>query len=151
MFQDRNAGNFPDSYAYKTADQVVSASTLLADDDDLAVSVRAGKKYAFRVVIHADQNVSAPGLDIQFTGPASAYFYAEAYVGMSASVAPQGPITALSQELVLAPDDTTFMVIIEGAIEPSATGTLTLQWAQNTAADTTTILKGSSFMAWRMV
>lgn len=150
MFQDRSFG--PDIHAYKTADESVVNSATLQADDDLTVSLKADRKYIFRLVLHGTQGAGLVNGNMSFSGPVNDYFFANIMMSTSTSaMARRGPLTALEQEQTLVFGSTSWLVIVEGAIEPTDDGDLVLNWATGAGAnDTVTILRGSSFVVWRV-
>lgn len=150
MFQDRTFG--PDVYSYKTANESVVNSATLQADDNLTIPLKANRTYIFRLVMHGTQGAGLVNAQISFSGPANDYFLADIMMSTTSSaIAHRGPLTALESVQALSLATTEWVVIVEGAIEPTADGDLVTNWATGVGAnDTVTVLRGSSLIAWRV-
>lgn len=135
--------------SFKTADESITNSTTLQDDDDLILALEANKTYFF--VLDAAVEAGSTTPDIQFdikgpTGSSGAYWGATSEAGTFDDVARTtlGAATAMQLDTGARP------YILKGFIEMGGTaGNLRFRWSQNTSsADATTVRKGSFFMAW---
>jgi hypothetical protein len=133
--------------AYKTADESVTSSTTLQDDDHLTVTLKAGRKYAFRFFCMTNPTLTAGGMDIDLNGTAThtnirgrvLKFYDD---GTSA----WQEFTAASAEMTLAAGAGLDHFVIEGTTEVNAAGTFLLRWAQNTSDATASTIKRGSYL-----
>lgn len=137
-------------FAYKPADETVTDSSDLQADDDLVVPVLSGRRYAFKAVLHMEASGSGIGLKYSVSGPVNTYFYANSITNHSAGFTKETAMTALDQTIDIATAPTDQYVVIEGAIEPSTNGNLSINWACHTVPGTQTVLQGSHLSAWRI-
>lgn len=147
---------FPSStlFARRTTTQTVNNSATLVDDDTLTVSVEASATYILQMGIIYDSGTT-PDIKFAFIGPTSATLdWTTNALGTAAAggtgsltvtrstigsggVLPAGGIGAGSQ----------VFAEIQGILVTSTTaGTFKLQWAQNTADPTDTIVRANSWM-----
>ena len=126
--------------------QFDTTSTTLANVTGLSLDVEAGRTYSFRAVLHYDADgVGGHKYAINGTATATAIKYqinsirnsTNAYVINSRQTALGGNAGEAGA--------TAGMTTIEGVITVNAAGTLTVQFAQNAAGGTSSILTGSSF------
>lgn len=150
MFQDRLRSNPANAFAYKPADETVTDSSVLQADDDLVVPVLSNRKYAFKALLHMDASDSGIGLKYSVSGPANNYFYANSITNHSTGFTRETPMTALDQTIDIATAPTDQFVMIEGSIEPSASGSLSINWACHTVPGTRTMKRGSHLFVWRI-
>ena len=134
--------------AVKTADETVSNSDVLQDDDHLSVTVVSGKYYHIKVYLRVTSNTamdfrwafSAPGSTLEGSWVAKRYQHASA-----AHVVFAGAALETGQTELIIPSAVECMVIIEGVYKAAASGTFVLQWAQGTAVvSDTKVLEASS-------
>jgi len=134
------------SSVYKTADETVTSSTVLQNDNHLLFPVSANIRYAFDLTLTVFSNVG----DIKF-----AWDYP---VGLTMdwsvfnSINPSRNIQTDTIAVTTLTDNDTSLVIIRGNIIVGANaGTLTLKWAQNTSSVNGTIIKdGSNMSYWNL-
>lgn len=148
MFQDRAQAAAPDLYAYKTADETVSASTTMQADDHLTVSVKASRKYIFRIVLFVatDANFKCD-FDASTCTVTNLIWSLGVYDDIQSS-AHKSTLAADAFEGEAWGSNKTY--IINGAVEPATDGTFALRWAQNVAIDSTVVKRGSSMSVWRL-
>lgn len=142
-------------FARKTADETISSSTTLQNDDDLFVTVAANAVYEFSLEL---QVLAQPTNDFKlgFTGPA----------GYSMEYTARGPTTAAAANTDTytvtgtATDVPAFGglagqdlgVSLRGLVITSGTaGTLQLQWAQNASGASGTTVRIGSYLSLRRV
>lgn len=151
MFQDRAQAAAPDLYAYKTADETVTSSDTLQNDDHLTVTVKSGRKYHFLVKLFVTTDLAAD-FKVGFGGTTTASYFVLDGLAFSSghgqyNFARQ---TALNQESFLASGGNG-QVTLWGSIEPSSDGTLVVKWSQGTSDPaSTTVLRGSVLSVWRL-
>jgi hypothetical protein len=141
--------------AYKSSDTSRSSTTTPADDPNLTLPLAANAVYEVRVALMYACASTGVDLKMQFTVPASAtgeyvHWYwsgATTFVGPGNSADPwtqlRGPYAAASGDMGFTGEGTIFT--------SASSGSLTLQWAQNTSSATALVLrKGSKMVAQRM-
>ncbi len=141
-------------FARKTADQSVTSSTTLTNDNHLAVSVQANAVYDLRLLITYDGSTSGD-LKIQFNVPASAVLVGQAHAPVSTAASQQD-----YQDFSISAGITinygvlgaTTVGSLSGTLVTSGTaGTVQLQWAQLTSNGTATrILTNSTLRLIRV-
>jgi len=137
----------------KTADESLTTSTSLQDDDDLTTAVSATTKYVFKFHVRFTTAAAAPDIKVSLNGPAApTTFWAEIIYNSSGGgnrTTGGGLITAYdalggsgAPNYGSACDS---FITITGYIETSGTaGNLVLRWAQrSSSASATTVKEGS--------
>ncbi|MGW3421283.1 glycosyl hydrolase family 28-related protein [Streptomyces phaeochromogenes] len=142
-------------FARKTADETVTSSTTLQDDDHLALAVESGHTYDFKVFMLVDGGVTGD-LKTAFTFP----------TGSTLHFTGRGPTTGLasgsggdcefngrqsatsgSTTISFGTSGSRLGITLEGIlIVGSTAGSFQLQWAQNTSDGTGTTLKAGSYI-----
>jgi len=122
------------------------SNTTLSDITDLVGNVIAGKTYRFRAVLFTTSNVAA-GIKAAIAGTATVNTIRyEGYVIHSNSILAQTRATALGSAVAAVTAVTNALVIIEGTLTCLASGTLTVQFAQNVSnAAASSVLSNSFF------
>lgn len=131
----------PIAPAVKSADETVTSSTVLQNDDHLFVSVAANTTYLLELVFVFNANASGD-LKTTFTVPASTTgtLLATSDAGTSAGVS----MTSTAVWDGTGADEQGRMW---GRVVTSSTsGTVRLQWAQNASFGTGTIIRNGSFL-----
>ncbi len=142
----------------KAADEAVTSSTVLQDDNELTFAIGANETWYFRAVLHA-RGATTGDIKVGVTAPAGA---TKRYYGAGNS----GGTTGGSGNLALASQttdgltlasfetmasDATFdtAIVMEGVVSNGSTaGSVTIQWAQATSSATaTTVLAKSTLWA----
>lgn len=142
-------------FARKTADETVTSTTTLQDDDHLFVSVAANAVYHAIIVVR-EVSQTAAAFKCGFTGPAG-YSFAGNALGEGVSAASLGDV--LSVEAVSGTNmafggipGNNLPLTIQGLVITAGTaGTFRFQWAQNTSNAGGTTVKANSFMLLRQV
>lgn len=148
--------------AYKTADETVTSSTALQDDDFMTVTLVANTVYVVRNVFFIAGD-DAADLKVNYTVPSGT----TGWMGQTALFAPAGASTAsdanmvayavsgtaLAFDLAIGIADTNFVVAtVDGLMEVGGTGgAMTTRWAQVTSSGTGTTLKRGSYLLAQMV
>lgn len=135
---------------YKNADESVTTSTTLQDDDNLLFSIGAGDTWFFQADIILFSTSGAPDFKFTFVGPASVTIsFAGAASGLGATV----PVTAGGGTGTADITGSVASVLhITGSIDNTAgsSGTFKLQWAQNVSNAAATMVKaGSSLVGYK--
>lgn len=133
---------------FKDADESVTSSTALQDDDDFAITVAANEKWHFKLILRISGN-TAGDLDVAWTVPAGAAGQQWSTGDLLAAAG----FTAIdiTTEKTIQTTATEQTIIIEGYIIVGGTaGTAQFRWAQNASNGTATIIHAESHMlAWR--
>ncbi len=139
-------------FTYKLADETVNNSNALQDDDDLLFTVLAGETWEFTAILKLTTDLNAD-FRYQFTGPAGAgYVSGQAYNTADALVHAQNGVFGAHNAVVYAGNVINAPVTIGGFFVATASGTVNLQWAQNTAhASNTQVLIGSFLIARKVL
>jgi hypothetical protein len=131
----------------KSADQSVTSSTTLQDDNDFTLSVASGKTYAYEMWLSGNMDASGD-IKFAFTMPA----LADSRMNVSIVEVNNNFNDALARTdgdmtdamTLWVSSDANYEIIIWGFFTTSAAGTLQFQWAQNSShANPTTIREGS--------
>lgn len=148
-----------DYFIVKKLDEVVPASTALQNDDDLYFHMLAYETWGIDLFLEVVDSGTAGGIKLGFTGPASAdntYLTCDIYASTSTAATAN---TANGSGNHLA---TFGLTNFAGPVAVGAArvcgffknganaGNFQLQWAQNAAAGTTTISRGSWLHARRL-
>jgi hypothetical protein len=150
-FSVDNNGAIASSGFVRVATQFdVAASTTLANITGLSVNVKAGGTYVFEAILHV--NADATGghkYAIGGTATATSIIYEILAINntLNSNVITARQ-TALASSAGQAGSTSTFTRIV-GLITVNAAGTLTVQFAQNAASGTSSVLVGSSFRVFR--
>lgn len=149
-------------FAIKSANESVTSSTTLQDDDHLTVSISATGTYTFDLTLFVAAGDSAADIKAGFTFPTGTCHF----VGTGPHT---GAITSGTSgvgeyfAITSATSGTSFLgygissgatigIRLRGVLIATATGTLKLQWAQVTSSGTaTTVLAGSHMTVNRVV
>ena len=147
-------------YATKTADESVTSSTTLQNDDHLSYSIGATGTYIFDLFLFAVSAADAAGdLKVAFTFPAGTlHFMAD---GLDATLASGSNGTSINTGILSATSgsssvnfglSTTVVGIrVHGILVATATGTLQTQWAQAASNANASTVKAGSHLLVRQV
>jgi len=132
----------------KTADESVSSSTTLQNDDVLKIALAASDAVEFSAVMFVSSTSSTPDFKMAFTVPSGAsvrwmaeYFDGANYQGSSVIT---GSGTTVNFAVAA---NTLGMVKLSGiVVNGSNAGDLQLQWAQNTSNGTSVTVQQRSFL-----
>lgn len=151
-----NLGIASSTTAYKTADETVNASTVLQNDDHLALTVAANE--VWRVQLQLLLNAvgdNTPDWKFGWTLPAAATFYwalPDTTAWGSTDATPNPAQLSTTGTLTAASKNAPHGVLIFGTyIGGANAGTLQFQWAQNTStASDSKLLIGSCLVATKL-
>lgn len=138
---------------WKTADETVNNSATLQDDDHLTVSLLASSTYWFQFELFYS---TAAAADFQFvpayTGTTTNNFHLTTFSVPAGTTSTREEVhTSFAGYSATATTGTHGYVKVEGIYQTNATGTLKMQWAQNTAdVSDTKVLKGSRLLITKM-
>lgn len=146
-------------FVRKTADESVTSSTTLQDDNHLSVTVEANAIYDVRLWIIAEGDETTGDAKVKFVAPAGAAMNFTTYSPHFTETSEFGStIKVTLSDLTGSPTYGLFgagiSVILkaDGLLTVGGTGgTFKLQWAQNGSSATPTIFKTGSYMTLRRV
>jgi hypothetical protein len=132
----------------KTADESVTNSTTLQNDDDLALSVGANEVWEFEAFVLTTSASGTPDLRMTFDAPSGSTISWQAVARDSTDAFSHPLVTASGTTISPAINaGTTSLVRVRGVLAVGSTaGTLRLQWAQNTADADAVTISANSFL-----
>jgi len=136
----------------KTADEIVNNSAALQDDDDLLFPMAINEVYEFTAILLCLSN-AIPDIKFAFTMPAGGdvdwVFTGVDAVGAMVSVSVNGSGVSTHMTAIAAPQ----VIVLHGiARNAGAAGNCQLQWAQNVAnASDTIVYTNSNLIAHRLL
>lgn len=149
--------NALNGFVRKTADESVTSSTTLQNDNHLALSIPAAGTYEVDVKLFATSAANAAGdLQAGFTFPAGTMHFGIHAADTSlvsgsttATMAVTSNLSATSGSSVVTAglSTSTVLIWIHGLFIATATGTLTLQWAQFASNANASTVKSGSHMS----
>lgn len=141
----------------KTADESVTSSTTLQDDDHLAFPIAVNEEWVARIAVDLGAGLNVTGAKIAINAPAGATINVAAFMGAAAANAEYKRTTTIAAALAWTVGDFSggtndSMLIVElWVLNGANAGNITLQWAQNTSSATAlTFRKGSMLEAKRL-
>lgn len=134
--------------SYLAADATNATATLATTG--LSVTVKSGRKYAFKCVLYVSDSVAAEGAQIDFGGGTATATNFRAHVtGFDTALTVNTQLSSLTGVASAGTFTGSGMMEIHGSFEPSANGTFIPRFAQNThAAGTLTLFRGSHLLMW---
>ncbi len=135
----------------KSADETKASDNTPGDDSELLVALEASSTYRFRALLFIDNDGATAGFRAQMdcTVAVTSIKYSGKIFDVSTDgVFPahrsvlQGQFSATGGEI----GTTETFAEIEGTVETSGAGTLSVQWAQNTADASDTTVQRNSFL-----
>lgn len=152
-----NLGLFTEAQAIKTADENVTASATLQDDDDLAgFALTAGEWYAVEMFLRVGSASATPDFKFQLTfsqTPQDRMFHVWTVDESAAGGGDGNDLSSAGSPAWSLPAGVERTFHIRGAFQANAStgGTLKMQWAQNTSNATATTVKAGSWMKIRQM
>lgn len=141
----------PSRVVRKTADETVTSSTVLQDDDELRYALLANDVVAFEAVLFV-VSTSTGDFKAAFTVPAGAtllWSFTASFDTASGDLdQPSAAITASggSQVFELSSANTTLLTIKGMVVNGGTAGNLQLQWAQSSSTANPTTVKANSYL-----
>lgn len=143
----------------KSADESVTNSSVLQDDDELSVVLPASSSWIVRVVMFAVAAASnSPDLQFQLTGPSGATAVLGKHGLDTGATSTAGTprytgAQAFSSNATNALMTNATMVVLEGSVVIGSTaGAVTLQWAQSSATPAEAItMKAGSYISFMRI
>lgn len=130
--------------------QFDKTNTALADVTDLSVNIVSGETYTFKAVLFTTSNV-AGGVKAAINGTSTASSIRYEGFATDAGATTQSRASALGGAVAAVTAVTNALVVIEGVITASGSGSLTVQFAENAAVSTSSVLVGSYFEVMRVM
>lgn len=144
-------GNLGFQVVRKASDQTVNNSTTLVNDSDLTFSAGANEEYTFLMyVTYTDASAGIADMKFTITGPTgSTISWFADRISLTDVVATEAYNQIDKDEVVTTGGSTTErVVVIRGvAVTGGTSGSITLQWAQNTAQANDLVVKTNSSVA----
>lgn len=139
---------------FKPTDQVKTSDTTLADDTALVAALDASSTYAFRFVVFLSTGATPDSkFGLAYTGSlASAYvFRGWQSPGAAVSAADLFSLTveSLPGSININGNAGTTIIMIDGVLTTSTSGTLSFQWAQNVSDPVATTVRAGSYLEYR--
>lgn len=140
----------------KTADESVTSSTTLQDDDHLTFAIAANEEWVVRITGFGGAVINSTGIKMSMSVPASAVLrqtlslMSDTSVGQCISASSTGSALAFSAVLLPSFSDAMFVLDV-WILNSTNAGNVTLQWAQvNSSGTPLTFSKGSFLTAHRV-
>lgn len=130
----------------KTSDETVNNSATFQDDNELFLSVEASTSYRVHLQLVYQSNAT-PDFKYQFTAPSGATFPVWTFLGKGGGVlvhdiaGSSGGVVGLDGNAANTAFEAWGILVVS-----STAGTLRVQWAQNTANASDTIVRAGSFL-----
>jgi len=141
-------------FKIKTADESVTSSTTLQDDDHLFFTLLDGEIWEFEFFLIVGEPMVNPDFRLSLAGKdgltANIEYSYHTYEGSSEDH--KSALGVNSGTIGINPSGTKEVIVVKGAIEATADGTLQLQWAQGSSdTDPITVHKLSTLKASKIV
>jgi hypothetical protein len=130
---------------YKSADETVNNSATLQNDDHLFFSIGANETWTFRFVLFANSGTT-PDLKAAVSAPSGASCIYAAIDAEAAVTTPQVTTCGTATALLSGNGAYDVYEVVGTVVNGATAGTVTLQWAQNTATAANTIVAAGSYM-----
>lgn len=142
------------SVAVKTADESVTSSTAMQNDDALTLPVSANTNIAFELWFPVTSASTTPDVKFNLSVPAGATLLgaANGFVGGGSSLYSAAGGVSFSTvadgiRLTMSSADGMYFVLVNGSVRVGATaGSITFRWAQNTSNATATTVKAGAYL-----
>ncbi len=135
----------------KSADESVTTSTTLQDDDELFMSVSAGRTYEFELLLNFDTDSNAdPGIKLTFVAPtgSTGFFYVKDFDVLFTNLSTHILLQSIALGDTLSGDQLDVVdsaILIKGTVKTgNDAGNLQLQWCQDSSDGDATIVKENS-------
>lgn len=134
--------------AYLTNDQTNATATLASTT--LSITLKAGRKYAFKCILYVSDDTAAEGVKIDFGGgTATATTFRAHVTGFDTALTINTQVTSLTGAASAGTFTGSGMIEVHGSITVNAGGTFIPRFSQNThAVGTLTLFAGSHLLAW---
>lgn len=152
--------NAINGFARKTADESVTSSTTLQNDDHLVYTISAAGTYLVDLYLFGTSAANAAGdLNVGFSFPAGTLHFAATGLGLTlgsgndGTVTPPGLLSATSGTSVLGLglSTSTLFIRVYAILIATGAGTLQFMWCQNSSNASASTLKSGSYMTVKQV
>jgi hypothetical protein len=135
-------------YIIKTADESLTSSAALQNDDHLLLALAANEIWAVEFFFVAFSTSATPNLKFDFTVPAGAVgAYTVTYTSTAAvATIAQGRAFGTATAVLVGANTYLPIVVRLYVINGATPGNLQLRWAQNTSTGTATLVKQGSYL-----
>jgi hypothetical protein len=145
-----------DEIIEKQADESVTSSTALQDDNELKFDVVTDGVYEFKVVLAYVEPAGSgtPDLDVAFGVSAGAVAGGNSgshVVGTTGGAAVHTVNNTVATEATLGTAGGSRVVVIEGWVRATADAVFSLQWAQNVSSGNTVTVQAGSVLMYRRI
>ena len=142
---DYNIKNSQYVYIRKSADEAVSGSTTLQNDDDFTFDSPAGANWEVDIFMSVTFSNSTGDMKMDLTGTGPIFFQGQkGATGLSSDSNVSGTVSWDA-------NSGTYVGYLKAYIYTSSASAVTLRWAQNTASGTTTLKQDSIMVARRIL
>lgn len=140
-------------FVRKTADESVTSSAVLQNDDHLLWTIPQAGTYMFDAYLIADSAANAAGdLSVDFTAPAGTLQFAGHGLDTTLASGNTGTVNAASSgTLNYGLSTTATLVWLHGTLVATASGTLQLRWAQQASNASASTVRSGSHLTVRQV
>lgn len=140
---------------HKTLNESVTSSTVLQNDNELAFAVVAGSTYVFELWLILFSTSATPDVKVGFTFPtgtmAFGAFGGDPTINFQANSGATSGTTVQPLGVAVSASPVAQNALIKGSFVCTVSGTVQMQWAQNTSdATAMTIKAGSTLWAARV-
>lgn len=134
----------------RVSTQFDKTNTTLANITGLTANVAAGATYRFEAILYTTSDV-AGGVKVAIAGTSTATSVIYEALVTDAGLITQGRSTAMGTAVGSVTAVTAACIKITGTITVNAAGTLTVQFAENAATGTSSVLVGSTFVVTQIL
>jgi hypothetical protein len=153
MFRDRGNPSYPDTIAYKTADEARANTVTPSVDSELFFDAKSGRKYIFETNLFFNKlSIASKGLRLQVSGTATATDIRVVSNAFTGSAVKSATATALDSNVYADTGDAVLCVRLRGSFEAASNGTLAVSWSSDTLHPSlgATMYRGSNLLVWRV-
>ncbi|GIV50088.1 MAG: hypothetical protein KatS3mg038_0609 [Candidatus Kapaibacterium sp.] len=137
---------------YKTSDESVSNSNVLQDDDHLFATLGAGQVWEVEGMLDFSSSSATPGVTFGLAVPTGASFKLSYHSNDGSATGFRAGVLTSGSASVSVPAGGSAIVFVRGiVIMGSNSGTIRLQWAQNTADATPTTARVNSYLKFTRI
>jgi hypothetical protein len=137
---------------YKTNDESVSNSNVLQDDDHLFVTLGSGEVWEFEGMLDFSSSSANPDVAFGLNVPTGATYKLSYHSNDGSATGFRSGVLSSGSSMVDIPAGGSAVVFVRGiVIMGSTSGTVRLQWAQNSADATPTTARASSYLKFTRI
>ncbi len=137
---------------YKTSDESVSSSNVLQDDDHLFATVGAGEVWEVEGMLDFSSASATPDVAFGLSIPTGATFKLSYHSNDGSATGFRAGVLTSGSATVEIPAGGSAVVFVRGiVVVGSSSGTVRLQWAQNTSDATATTARSNSYLKFTRI